>query len=90
MYLEFCSNGMSTTFSNVNSLVETSNFENRRKVNTLNCLFWGKTLYFGEITTYPPLVYSKFNLPICGFIFDTLTTYGSFRYYSVTHFITYS
>ena len=58
MYLEFCSNGMSTTFSNVNSLVETSNFENRRKVNTLNCLFWGKNIMF----------LGNYNLPTFGLL----------------------
>ena len=39
----------------------------------------------GVITLYPPVAYLKFNLPICGFIFDTLPTRGSIRYYSVIH-----
>ena len=38
----------------------------------------------GVITLYPPVVYLKFNLPICGFIFDTLPTRGSICYYSNT------
>ena len=42
-----------------------------------------------EFTTYPLVVCPKFNLSICGFIFDTLSICGSFCYYSVIHLLTH-
>ena len=39
----------------------------------------------GVITAYSLVVYLKFNLATCGFIFDTLLIRGSFRLFSVTH-----
>ena len=39
----------------------------------------------GGITNYPPVVCLKFNLLTRGFIFNTLPTYTSLRYYSITH-----
>ena len=33
-------------------------------------------LDFGQITTYPPVVWLKFKLPTCGLKFDTLSTWS--------------